>query len=151
MESKKSSLWLAVTALGTPFFYIPVIFYFFTINNRTAIIISAAVAVTEILCASIKLAFPTDRPIPRKRKSLYQKYDASSFPSAHTARMAALSTAILLYYPIPLLAAAAISATILVGYSKIRIRHHYIRDVIAGMAIGILAGLASAGLTNVIK
>ena len=136
-------LFQAVSIFGTPFFYIPMTAYFLKTNPNLAIKLVLAVASTEIICGAVKYIYPKARPVPMPSKTLIQKYFAGSFPSVHTARIAAFSATVILsamdktFILIGLLAIAG------VGYSRIYLKKHYFIDVIAGFGIGAALSLAA--------
>ncbi|WP_024914061.1 phosphatase PAP2 family protein [Chania multitudinisentens] len=92
----------------------------------------------ELICAIVKLLTRFERPAPHPfpRTTLYSHYDASSFPSAHTARIAACTA--MLYFCVPdvRLGLVALVLTAGVAYSRVAGRHHYVRDVVAGALLG---------------
>ena len=125
-----------VTWLGTPFFYIPLILYLFRANKSLAVDIVYILILLEIVCCVIKFAYPKERPIPMKNKTLWQKYRAGSFPSVHTARISAVFAAIALSYKDSTLILTALLAVACVAYSRVYLKKHYAADVIAGFFIG---------------
>jgi undecaprenyl-diphosphatase len=64
----------------------------------------------------------------------------ASFPSDHSAALAAISVA-LLYFLRPL-GILAVLWTLAVGFARVYVGEHYPGDVLGGYAIGILAGVA---------
>lgn len=136
-------LFQAVSIFGTPFFYIPMTAYFLKTNPNLAIKLILAIASTEIICGAVKYIYPKARPIPMPSKTLIQKYFAGSFPSVHTARIAAFSVTVVLsdidktFILIGLLAIAC------VGYSRIYLKKHYFIDVAAGFGIGAVLSFAT--------
>src|SRR3989338_8984680 len=92
-------LFRALSLFGLPFFYIPVIIYFLETSKSVAIDLITIIILTEIVCGAIKYVYQKQRPVPMQRKTFFQVYMAGSFPSAHTARIAALAAAIAMTYP----------------------------------------------------
>ncbi|MFQ5612713.1 MAG: phosphatase PAP2 family protein [Anaerolineae bacterium] len=90
--------------------------------------LSAAVVVTAI-------KYTIRRQRPRDPAGFVTiRYDKYSFPSGHSARMAALSVAAILFHPLAgggfgLLALAVAAARVVIGI-------HYVADVVAGLVIG---------------
>jgi len=70
--------------------------------------------------------------------------DPFSFPSGHTA--AAVSVAATLSLAQPLLAPILLPVAALVGYSRVRLRVHYLSDVLAGAGLGLAGAIAAAQL-----
>ncbi|MGH6969341.1 MAG: phosphatase PAP2 family protein, partial [Stellaceae bacterium] len=65
-----------------------------------------------------------------------------SFPSGHSATVAALAYALSLLYP--RLMPAWVAAALLVAFSRIALDQHYLSDVIAGLYFGIVFAWAIA-------
>lgn len=125
-----------LTFMGTPPFYfilsLPLLFF----PIKIFFAYYCAIITTKIVCAIIKLLTRTDRPTPRKRITLYDAYDASTFPSAHTARIASnTSIMALCFWSLPL-AALALLLTGTVAYSRVGLKHHFMRDVVVGACLG---------------
>jgi undecaprenyl-diphosphatase len=129
-----------MTFMGTPPFYFMLSLPLLAFGMKIFVAYYISIAATEIICAIIKLATRTERPTPRKRVTLYDQYDASTFPSAHTARIAS-NTSIMVFYfwnswSIFLLVPGAFLIAS-VAYSRIALKHHFIKDVMFGAIIGI--------------
>ncbi len=134
-------IFLVFTLLGTPFFYVPLAVVLATFNFAAAVKLAIILVAAEAFCSVLKFIYPKERPIPLPRKTLYQKYEAGSFPSIHTARIAAVSAFISFAYPGAATIATGFLATLIVGYSRIYLQKHYITDVIAGILIGTIMGV----------
>lgn len=131
----------SVTLFGTPVFYGVVVLLFIKINLSFAIRLALALLATEAVCAIIKLAYPKKRPIPRPSKGLLEKYDAGSFPSIHSARITTLAIMINIFYKDPLLLFVSTALVVFVGYSRMRLKHHYFIDVAGGIVIGAIISI----------
>ena len=126
----------SVTLFGTPAFYIAVVLLLIKINLSFAAKLIIALVAAEAVCGIIKFAYPKQRPIPRPNKGFFERYDASSFPSIHTARITTLAVMANSFYNDALLLFAGTALVIFVGYSRIYLKHHYLRDVAGGFIIG---------------
>lgn len=135
--SKKERFVHFATFMGTPPFYFLLSLPLFIWGIRLVLAYYLAVASTELVCAAIKLLTRTDRPIPRKRLTLYDQYDASTFPSAHTARIASNATVVFMFFQSTWLAALGSVLIVLVAYSRVALRHHFVKDVVVGALVGI--------------
>ncbi len=71
-----------------------------------------------------------------------------SFPSGHTASFFALATVFSNYWKKTQICIIAIIMSILVGYSRIYLGHHFLIDVLFGAIIGIVFGSFSACWAN---
>ncbi|VAW76843.1 hypothetical protein MNBD_GAMMA12-2590 [hydrothermal vent metagenome] len=126
------------TFVGTPPFYFLICLLLLPLNQYLLVVFLVAVAATEVVCAVIKLVTRTERPTPRKRETLYDEYDASSFPSAHTARIASNMAILVLAYPTVILTVIGIVLVAIVAFSRVALQEHYLVDVIAGAITGAL-------------
>lgn len=141
MTKKLQNIFSALTLFGTPFFYLPVTIVLAVFNLALALRLLIILLSVEALCCALKFIYPKERPIPLPRKTLYQKYEAGSFPSIHAARIAVVAAFLSFAYPSAATVAAGFLATLLVGYSRIYLRKHYIIDVLVGIAIGVVLGV----------
>ncbi|WP_180838841.1 phosphatase PAP2 family protein [Variovorax sp. RO1] len=135
---KKERAIHCVTFLGTPPFYFLASLPLLIFGFRLVLAYYLAVMATELVCAVIKLLTRTERPIPRKRLTLYDQYDASTFPSAHTARIASNATVVFLFFQGAWLAALGCMLVVLVAYSRVALQHHFVKDVVVGALVGIV-------------
>ena len=130
------AIFSAVTWLGTPFFYVPVIAYLFTVQQLLAVRLALTMLIIELSGGIIKLIYPKDRPTPQPKKTLRQKWDAGSFPSIHTARAVAIAIFLSALNTSWQFALAGTVLAAAVGYSRICLRKHYTLDVIGGLLLG---------------
>jgi membrane-associated phospholipid phosphatase len=131
-----------ITGLGNPIILgaLGLLIYGWTQNTLTLYLIWIA---NEIFCSLIKYYAPTTRPVPMQYSSWIEKIEAGSFPSIHSSRWMvfvgfALAEGVTqansaVFFVLFVLA-------ILVGISRVILRKHYWRDVLAGWLIGFLFG-----------
>lgn len=88
------------------------------------------------------LKFLIKRPRPEGEwGQIYRITDPHSFPSGHAARAVAIAIMASLMGSLPGWAVALIWIwAILVGYSRVALRLHYLSDVIAGWLVGLIGG-----------
>jgi undecaprenyl-diphosphatase len=67
--------------------------------------------------------------------------DPFSFPSGHTA--AATAVAASLAIAEPALAPFVVPLAVLIGYSRVRLRVHYVSDVLAGAVLGVAGAIVA--------
>uniref|UniRef100_A0A8R1IE91 AcidPPc domain-containing protein n=1 Tax=Caenorhabditis japonica TaxID=281687 RepID=A0A8R1IE91_CAEJA len=91
-----------------------------------------------IVIAIIKFHFHRERPIKSYSNLQQLTVDVYSFPSGHSSRAAML--VVMLYNFAPLFAVPLIPLPLIVGLSRVALGRHYITDVVAGTALGILEG-----------
>jgi undecaprenyl-diphosphatase len=68
--------------------------------------------------------------------------DASSFPSGHAA--ASMAVGVTLTAAHPLAGPAALTLAVLVAISRVKLRVHFVGDVLAGAFLGLCGGVAAA-------
>ena len=68
--------------------------------------------------------------------------DANSFPSGHAA--ASMAVGVTLTAAHPLVGPAALAIAVFVAISRVKLRVHYLGDVLAGAFLGLSGGIASA-------
>lgn len=128
----------SLTAFGTPFFYVPMLIVLWRFAGTDVLMLTlVSLVLTELIGAAIKLIFPTERPKARVRGSWFRNVDAGSFPSIHSARAAVLATTFVILFDDIWVRALAVMLALGVGWSRIGLKHHYLRDVIAGFMLGI--------------
>lgn len=144
-KTAKQQVVNAITWFGTPPFYLLLCALLFPFNRKLCYLYLFAVIATEIVCAVIKLITRTERPTPRKRETLYDQYDASTFPSAHTGRIASNMSILFAAYSSSYIAAIGICMILSVGYSRVALKEHFLVDVIVGGIVGIIVSLLIFG------
>lgn len=80
--------------------------------------------------------------------SLVRSSDPNSFPSGHTCAAFAFAAAVCVAAPWKWMKAAALIAAALMGCSRLYVGVHFPSDVLAGVVIGTLCGLAGAWLVK---
>ena len=128
----------AISWLGMPQFYLLSIIFFSINDFHVALKLIIAIAAVELFGGFIKIIYPKARPIPITYKTFRQKWDAGSFPSIHSARIVAVSAAFMKVYMSAPVIIISIIMVLLVGYSRVYLKKHYLSDVIAGFAMGTL-------------
>lgn len=89
------------------------------------------------LVMSIKFLVRRSRP-PGEWGSIYRNTDPHSFPSGHAARAVMIATVVAANAPLWVAVCVMIWA-VLVSLSRIFTGMHYVSDVLAGMALGLLS------------
>ena len=73
--------------------------------------------------------------------------DAYSFPSAHSFTAFQLTTFLVLTFKhVPLFVGIIALYPLIVGYSRVNLKHHFFIDVFAGATLGIISGLLNYSL-----
>lgn len=113
---------------------------------RIAALLFSGVTVTAVFSEGLKLFFKEKRPEEALKRNFYKRtfrLNRRSFPSSHSAIAAFFFTAFyntVLFWPFLVFG-------VLVMYSRLYIKSHYKRDVIAGAVIGIVMGIAFLWIT----
>lgn len=80
--------------------------------------------------------------------ALVAEHDPNSFPSGHTCSAFAFGVALCAVLPQKWAKAAALSAAVLMGLSRLYVGVHFPSDVLAGALIGTLCGLAGTWIVK---
>jgi len=107
-------------------------------HNRAALML-IGVVVLAILVLGIKFTIRRKRP-EGEWGAIYRNTDPHSFPSGHAARAFMLAVMALSLGPAWFGALLAVWAP-LVSLARVSMGVHYLSDIVAGMLVGILAGL----------
>jgi len=114
---------------------------------KAAVLLFSGVISTAILSEGLKLFFKEKRPEEALKRNFYKRtfrLNRRSFPSSHSAIAAFFFTAFyntVVFWPF-------LAFGILVMYSRLYIKSHYKKDVIAGAGIGIFIGITFIWLTS---
>jgi len=73
--------------------------------------------------------------------NIYNKIDANSFPSIHSARISLIAVMFSLFYKDAPTIIACVLVVLCVGYSRIYLKRHHPIDVLAGFLIGAATAL----------
>lgn len=123
---------------------------FFFDSSWLFLVLFWMLCITTGIALIIKFFWKTPRP--KKAKNVrwwWQRIDQSSFPSVHAARAVALFVIAIIWSNLPFQIVAGIFMVLIV-FSRIQLKAHYWRDIIGGVILGIIAGLAAFYLTDII-
>ncbi|MDD5086866.1 MAG: phosphatase PAP2 family protein [Candidatus Nanoarchaeia archaeon] len=81
----------------------------------------------------IKLVYFKDRPKKQKATNLFEKLDASSFPSVHAMRAVSLAFWLSLFFNNTVFTIYCFAIAIMVMYSRIYLKKHYFIDILGGI------------------
>jgi membrane-associated phospholipid phosphatase len=109
--------------------------------SRQSLLIPIALgfAVSVLATSVVKLSVRRRRPIGQWG-AFYRKTDPHSFPSGHASRTITM-TIVVFAGRFPLIAAALLLWSLLVGLSRIILGVHYLYDVLAGYLLGVGIGV----------
>jgi len=127
-----------ISALGSAFFFWLLTFILFTLGFvREAFLSALFFVVVYLLVACIRLLYFKERPVKESHRTLFEKIDASSFPSVHAARAVFLALVLHtlfsrhLFFSVLLFAVA-----LLICISRVVLRKHDVVDIIVGAVVG---------------
>lgn len=107
-----------------------------------AVVIVLAIAATAVIVQAIKWTVRRQRP-PGDWGALYRNADPHSFPSGHAARASMLAVLGLALGPAWFAAALCVWGP-LVALARVVMGVHYLSDIAAGAALGVLFGVVFA-------
>ncbi|MBS3152873.1 phosphatase PAP2 family protein [Candidatus Woesearchaeota archaeon] len=133
---------MAITSLGTVFFYTIIFLFLFFIKEFT---IAKHIAIGLILCYLfvfvLRIFYFKERPEKEEYYNLFTRINASSFPSLHA--MSSIYVAIVLANHIKksIISIFLVSISLLIAYSRIYLKKHYFVDIMLGLILGIIASI----------
>ena len=99
-------------------------------------------AAVQVLKRTVVRARPCD--IRGRPLAMVDLPDPFSFPSGHTAAATAVAASVAIAEPV--FAPLVLPLAALIGYSRVRLRVHYVSDVLAGAALGLAGALVATKL-----
>lgn len=135
MLGTKGIIWLLISI---PFFINPSTTYI-GVNILVSISITAIIGegiIKHLVCRMRPCHKLEDEDLIVKRPSFY------SFPSGHTASSFAVATLAIIRCSVPVWC-GILTIALIVAFSRIYLRVHYLSDVVCGVLLGILCGFAS--------
>lgn len=132
-----------LTALGNPFLLLLVTLMALSNHPQFDIFFLPLVTgffVNEIVCSGIKYFWHKPRPNGQKYTGGLEKIDAGSFPSIHASRISFVYLSLgIMHHWIgnSWVMLMSILVILIVGYSRIFLKKHFLIDVLAGYCFGI--------------
>ncbi|MDD5649957.1 MAG: phosphatase PAP2 family protein [Candidatus Nanoarchaeia archaeon] len=129
---------LNITAMGSFLFLLIIALLFLNFNTKLSLILIIGLIIIETIGALFKIFFFKKRPDHQKYSNLLEKVDAGSFPSIHSARIVLLVLSIYHFYTSLFILIFGIVMILLVGYSRISLKRHYLIDILFGYLMGVI-------------
>lgn len=107
--------------------------------QERARVLAAGIVLTAVLVLAIKFLVRRQRP-EGEWGAIYRSTDPHSFPSGHAARAALIAVLAVLLGP-PWFAALLLVWAPLVSLARVAMGVHFLSDVVAGMALGVVIAL----------
>lgn len=129
-----------ISALGSAFFFWLVVLLLFSLRFlREAFFLALFFVLAYMLVALIRILYFKERPEKESYRNLFEKIDASSFPSVHAARAAFLALTLHTLFGRSLLFSLLVFfVAFLVCISRLVLHKHDLVDVTVGALLGIL-------------
>ena len=88
-----------------------------------------------------KLLFFKERPVRQEKNNIIERIDASSFPSIHSMRVSSLVFWLSLYFNNVIMTCYFAVIGLMVVYSRVFLKKHFIIDVIFGIIFSIVINM----------
>jgi len=121
---------------GVPLYALTALMFLFIDRANVFIFLTLGFVLIYAITSIIRFFWFKRRPDKQKYKTWWQKIDASSFPSLHSARIVLLGLVMYFYFQNLSVLMLAIIAMIGVGYSRIWLNRHDWKDVLGGYILG---------------
>ena len=97
-----------------------------------------AIVLAYAIVMAIRFTFWTKRPdYKTKPKNIWEKFDEGSFPSMHVIRAVMLAVILSLFFSSLIITLITIATVLLVGWSRMYLNRHYLRDILISVPIGL--------------
>jgi len=130
-----------ITELGSLAITVVIIILTYFFDKRLSLRLFLGIASVTIISIIVKSLFFHNRPKKQKIKTLIDRIDASSFPSVHSARITIMIYLMIRYFSNIILQIFLMLIGLLVIYSRIYLKKHYFRDIIAGTLLGLIMSI----------
>ncbi len=132
-----------ITVLGGLMFFLLFSFWFLIQEKFTIfIVLILGQFIIYLIILIFRLFYFKHRPNRIKYRTLLEKLDANSFPSIHAARIVFLFIFLVAFVVKNIFFISLLFIlTLLVLYSRIYLKKHYLIDVIGGVILGIITSL----------
>lgn len=137
IKRQKNDFFRDFTSLGSLWFYaLVVLFLFISKGYGLSARLATGFLLMYIITITIRTFYFKERPDKYYYKSYIERIDASSFPSLHSARITFLAIAFMNYYKEMLFSILVAALAVIVMYSRIYLKKHDLKDVLAGAILG---------------
>lgn len=123
---------------GFVFYAIVLAVFFFTNHKEISYGLFIGLIVMYIVISVLRLINFRKRPVEMKYTNLIEKIDSGSFPSMHATRSTFLFINLIKFFSNQYLTAIFVMLVLLVCYSRMHFKKHYLSDVIVGIILGIV-------------
>lgn len=128
-----------ITALGSLVFHLFLLLFIITLGKNDLFRqLLFSLFFTLMVTVIVRMFYFKNRPQKQEFKNLFEKIDASSFPSLHTARTVAMVLIVLDYMQNNGVTVFLLGFSALVLYSRIYLKKHDWEDVAGGIIVGVV-------------
>ena len=139
---------------GIVWWFVCIVFLLVSKWRYTGLVVIFAIGLTSLMGEGIiKHTVKRVRPcheMDEEDKLLNNPRTFYSFPSGHTASSFAVATVIVLSRCPVFVCLPIVLTALTIGFSRVYLRVHYLTDVLVGMILGIVCGVASVMLFHAI-
>src|SRR3989338_8783115 len=134
----REELWRDAGALGGFPLYLLVFLLAVIYDTSLAIQLFIGGLLSLFLTTLIRIVYFKDRPVKETYNNFIRKIHASTFPSLHTMRASLMATILTAWMPNVILGIVLFLSAAGVGYSRVKFKRHFVKDVVSGYVIGII-------------
>ena len=139
IKRQSNDFYRDITSLGSLWIYCTILLLFLLQKDYFIFKkLLAGLVLIQAIAIAIRTFYFKERPSRYPHKSYIERIDASSFPSLHSARIAFLAAVFVGYFNNALFSILFIGIALIVAYSRVYLKKHDYKDVLAGIIIGIL-------------
>jgi len=143
IKRQKSDFFRDFSALGSLWLYLLAVLIFFMFRNYMLLNkLAIGLVLMQSAVIIIRTFYFKERPNKYPYKSYIERIDASSFPSLHSARITFLAIAFMNYYNEMIFSILLAALAVIVMYSRIYLKKHDLKDVLAGAILGAIVYFA---------
>ena len=131
-----------ISALGTSIFLILLVIASFLAGQEAlSLKLLAGLVFVLVTVFPLKWAFHKERPDKQGHRNWIERLDASTFPSAHSARSAAAFVILSAFFSKLSLSIFILAISLLISYSRVYLERHYWKDIVVGYLMGLAEGV----------
>ena len=142
LNERIESAFRDVSALGSHVFvFILIVFAYLIGLKLLSLQLLVAVVLSYFIIMIIRTFYFRNRPVKEKFNSFFSKIDSSSFPSAHSSRGIIILILLSKYFNNLYLTLFLSFCTLVLIYSRLRLKKHFFSDILAGAILGVVISL----------
>ncbi|MBI2101168.1 phosphatase PAP2 family protein [Candidatus Woesearchaeota archaeon] len=139
IKRQKGDFFRDFSALGSLWIYAAAALFLLAFKNYELLKkLAAGLVLIYAIVIAVRTFYFKERPHKYPHNSYIEKLDASSFPSLHSARTAFLAAVFVGYFNNAMSSILLILMALIILYSRIYLKKHDYRDILAGVIVGII-------------